>query len=104
MDARWLWWAMCLVIAFGVWVEAEEKNEDRTTQAEVARMPQKVFFEKLAGRWEGTCRTLSEPKRRIRRIQTGQRDAASRSRETIGEGLMASHPLQASQVSRRQSP
>jgi len=37
------------------------KNKDQPTQTEVNRMPQKMLFEKMAGKWEGSCRTWFEP-------------------------------------------
>lgn len=48
-------------IAYGISAQAQETNNDQTTQLKVTRMSQKVLFEKMIGRWEGTCRTWFEP-------------------------------------------
>ena len=49
------------VIAYGISAQAQETNNDQSTKLKVARMPQKVLFEKMMGRWEGNCRTWFEP-------------------------------------------
>ena len=61
MNTPRLFGAVFVAIAFGVLARAQETNEDRLTQSEDTRMSHKVLFEKLAGRWEGTCRTWFEP-------------------------------------------
>ena len=47
--------------ACGPSAQAQETNNDQTTQLKVARMSQKVLFEKMMGKWEGNCRTWFEP-------------------------------------------
>jgi hypothetical protein len=49
------------VIAYGISAQAQETNNDQTTQLKVAHMSQKELFKKMMGRWEGTCRTWFEP-------------------------------------------
>lgn len=49
------------VIANSISAQAQETNNDQTTQLKVNRMSQKVLFEKMIGRWEGNCRTWFEP-------------------------------------------
>ena len=49
------------VIAYCIAAQAQETNNDQSTKLKVARMPQKVLFEKMMGRWEGNCRTWFEP-------------------------------------------
>lgn len=49
------------VIAYGISAQAQETNNDQTTQLKVTRMSQNVLFDKMIGRWEGTCRTWFEP-------------------------------------------
>lgn len=49
------------VIAYGIPVQAQETNNDQTTQLKETRMSQEVLFKKMVGRWEGNCRTWFEP-------------------------------------------
>lgn len=49
------------VIAYGISAQAQETNNDQTTQLKVTRMSQRLLFEKMMGRWEGNCRTWFEP-------------------------------------------
>ncbi len=49
------------VILCGALAQAQETNNDQTTQSKGARMSQKELFEKMIGRWEGNCRTWFEP-------------------------------------------
>ena len=49
------------VIAYGISGQAQETNNDQTTQLKVTRMSQKTLFEKMIGGWEGNCRTWFEP-------------------------------------------
>lgn len=52
--------AMLVVMASGVGLHAQETKTDHT-QLKVTRMSQKVLFERMMGKWEGTCRTWFEP-------------------------------------------
>lgn len=49
------------VIAYCISAQAQEKNSDQATKPKGSRMSQRVLFEKMIGRWEGTCRTWFEP-------------------------------------------
>ncbi len=49
------------VIAHSISAQAQETNNDQTTQLKVTPMSQKVLFDKMMGRWEGNCRTWFEP-------------------------------------------
>lgn len=49
------------VIAYSIPAQAQETNNDQTTQLKVTHMSQQVLFEKMTGRWEGNCRTWFEP-------------------------------------------
>jgi hypothetical protein len=40
---------------------AQDEHHDLNKQQEVSSMSQKMLFEKLIGKWEGTCRTWFEP-------------------------------------------
>jgi hypothetical protein len=49
------------LIAFGNPAQAQETDNDQTTQLKETRMSQKELFDKMIGKWEGTCRTWFEP-------------------------------------------
>ncbi|HLA69226.1 MAG TPA: DUF1579 family protein [Bacteroidota bacterium] len=49
------------VIGCGLSALAQNTNVDRYNQVKEAGMSQKVLFEKMIGKWEGTCRTWFEP-------------------------------------------
>jgi hypothetical protein len=49
------------LIAFGNPAQAQETDNDQTAQLKETRMSQKELFEKMIGKWEGTCRTWFEP-------------------------------------------
>ena len=61
MNANKLFVAMIMVTTFGGLARAQEKSKGQPTKTEVARMSQKDLFEKMLGKWEGTCRTWFEP-------------------------------------------
>jgi hypothetical protein len=49
------------LIAYCISVQAQETNKYNTIQLKETRMSQKALFEKMMGRWKGTCRTWFEP-------------------------------------------
>jgi hypothetical protein len=61
MNASLLYVAMTVTLAFGALSQAQDINQSHSTQSEVTHMTTQAFFEKLIGKWEGTCRTWFEP-------------------------------------------
>ena len=49
------------LIASGNPAQAQETDNDQTAQLKETRMSQKELFDKMIGKWEGTCRTWFEP-------------------------------------------
>lgn len=49
------------VIACDYAAQAQETHNVQTNQSKETRMSEKVLFEKMKGKWEGTCRTWFEP-------------------------------------------
>jgi hypothetical protein len=49
------------LMACGVSSQAAGSKDDSKQQQKVPGMSQKVLFEKLTGKWQGTCRTWFEP-------------------------------------------
>jgi hypothetical protein len=43
--------------------DASHIREFKREETVIAQMPPKVLFQKMAGRWEGTCRTWFEPEK-----------------------------------------
>jgi hypothetical protein len=52
---------MFATFAYCIPTEAQKTNNDQPTQFKATHMSHKVLFEKMIGRWEGTCRTWFEP-------------------------------------------
>lgn len=61
MNTSLLYAAMTLALAFGTLSQAQDNDRSHSFQSEVAHMTSQTFFEKLSGKWEGTCRTWFEP-------------------------------------------
>jgi hypothetical protein len=52
---------MSAVVIYGLSIYAQETNSDPTNQMKEILVNHKVLFEKMAGKWEGNCRTWLEP-------------------------------------------
>lgn len=61
MVTRMLFVATFVVFASAVFAQSQQANEKKLNQTEVARMSQTALFQKMVGKWEGTCRTWFEP-------------------------------------------
>lgn len=61
MNTSLLYITITVTLTFGALVQAQVNNQSYSTQNEVTQMTQQEFFEKLIGKWEGTCRTWFEP-------------------------------------------
>jgi Protein of unknown function (DUF1579) len=61
MVNRLLFLVIFIVLAPAVFPQSQQTSKTQLNQTEVARMPQKVLFQKMAGNWEGNCRTWFEP-------------------------------------------
>jgi hypothetical protein len=49
------------VITYVIPAQTQETNNSRSSQIGTTHMSQKELWEKMMGRWEGTCRTWFEP-------------------------------------------
>ena len=61
MNIRPRFVAMCVALLWGGLAQAQNRNGDQPIQTEVTRMTWNVLFEKMMGKWEGSCRTWFEP-------------------------------------------
>jgi len=61
MNCPRLFGILLVAIAIAGTAQAQDKNKHGSDQPEDTRMPPKVLFEKLIGKWEGTCRTWFQP-------------------------------------------
>jgi Protein of unknown function (DUF1579) len=61
MVTRLLFVAMSVALASAVLAQSRQTEKNQPKQTEGARMPPKELFRRLAGKWEGDCRTWFQP-------------------------------------------
>lgn len=61
MNSHLLLVATMVVLVSSTIARAQDKIDTQSSGTEITRMPQKVLFKKMVGKWEGDCRTWFEP-------------------------------------------
>lgn len=90
MKRSLLYPAMIVALAFAALSHAQDINQEKSRQSEVANMKNQSFFEKLIGNWEGTCRTWFEPDK------LADESKVTGKFETVFDGLFVRHTYEGS--------